>query len=413
MRWTFIDLANHTEQTERATIVAKIDSWWKEFQKERGEVDAAFTRNPKGRFCDSGTLADWMHVHLGAVDPKLMWEFGPALKCDGHRLVITPESAHHLRPLVKAILKRAPQIQSWEFYPYRLAESVDATHSTVQARTGLRSEDFQVRLSRGEFNRVDVFYFSPQLADADDEAAVHAAFVATETLLGEERLDKWVGTIEIKPLKKPSALGSLFGRGGDDTKHLIPLDRMKETFDAVVQSIRDQLPAEPHLKWCNEESPCNVLELKPKEMASYPDRTDLFVAITSNLPMWQAAHRVPFFSERFSRCGETFCYLKVDGSEGLDGCEFGDREEIENAIDAVLKPAGLGCVFGGGTGRIHAYSDLALIDLARGIQAIRKRLRAGKLPKRSWIQFFDDNYACEWVGIYDDTPPPPMPRFED
>jgi len=413
MRWTFIDPTNRAEQTERAAAVAKIDSWWNEFQKERSEIAAAFTRDRKGRFRDSGALADWMHKHLGAIEPNLMWEFGPAVKADGHRLVITPESRRYLRPLVKTILKRAPQLQGWEFYPYRLPESVEATHQTVETRAGLNSEDFQVRLSRGEFNRVDVFYYSPKLADADDQAAVYAAFVATETLLGEERLDKWVGTIEIKPLKKSSGLGALFGRSDDDTKHLIPLDRMKETFDAVVQSIRDQLPAQPHMSWDMEDTEFSALEMKPAEQPFYPERSDLIVAITSNLPLWQAALRVPFRSERFSRCGETFCYLKVDGSEGLDGCEFDDREAIDNAIDAVLKPASLGCVFGGGTGMVHSYSDLALVDLPRGIQAIRKRLRAGKLPKRSWIQFFDDEYATEWVGIYDDTPPPPLPSFED
>jgi len=32
-----------------------------------------------------------------------MWEFGPAVNKEGHRLVITPESAHHLRPLVNRI----------------------------------------------------------------------------------------------------------------------------------------------------------------------------------------------------------------------------------------------------------------------------------------------------------------------
>lgn len=35
-----------------------------------------------------------------AVNPSLMWENGPAIQGDGHRLVITREQEHQLRPLV-------------------------------------------------------------------------------------------------------------------------------------------------------------------------------------------------------------------------------------------------------------------------------------------------------------------------
>jgi hypothetical protein len=87
---------------------------------------------------------------------------------------------------------------------------------------------------------------------------------------------------------------------------------------------------------------------------------------------------------------------------------FKDKSEIEDALDAILMSNRLGCVIGGGTGRRYSYIDLALIDLKQGIDAIRRVLVEGKIPKRSWIQFFDSTLAQEWVGIYDDSPPPPM-----
>jgi hypothetical protein len=67
----------------------------------------------------------------------------------------------------------------------------------------------------------------------------------------------------------------------------------------------------------------------------------------------------------------------------------------------------LGVVIGGGTGIRHSYVDLALTDVERGVAATRAALRKGGLPKRSWILFFDDALAAEWIGIHDDTPPPP------
>jgi hypothetical protein len=47
----------------------------------------------------------------------------------------------------------------------------------------------------------------------------------------------------------------------------------------------------------------------------------------------------------------------------------------------------------------------------RAIPVIRDVLRAGRVPKRSWLQFFDDDLAEEWIGVWDDSPAPPrVPR---
>ena len=115
----------------------------------------------------------------------------------------------------------------------------------------------------------------------------------------------------------------------------------------------------------------------------------------------------------FSRCGETFCYIKIDGSEGLDEEKFADKAQIEDALDEVLRPDRLGCQIGGGSGLRYSYIDLALADLERGIDVVRKRLQKGNVPRRSWIQFFDADLAAEWVGIYDDSPPPPIELPEE
>jgi hypothetical protein len=34
-------------------------------------------------------------------------------------------------------------------------------------------------------------------------------------------------------------------------------------------------------------------------------------------------------------------------------------------------------------------------------------LRKGNIAKRTWILFHDDIYAGEWIGVWEDTPPPP------
>jgi hypothetical protein len=88
-----------------------------------------------------------------------------------------------------------------------------------------------------------------------------------------------------------------------------------------------------------------------------------------------------FHSERFSKCGETFCYVKLDGKDGLDEEKFPDKAAIEDALDEVLRPRRLGCHIGGGTGLRYSYIDLALTDVQQGLDAVRRRLREGNVPK--------------------------------
>lgn len=77
-------------------------------------------------------LPRWMDDHLHPIHPKIMWEYGPAVSGDGHRFVLTPESAHELRPLVAKILERAPSIPGWEFYDARLPEDLESMKATVR-----------------------------------------------------------------------------------------------------------------------------------------------------------------------------------------------------------------------------------------------------------------------------------------
>jgi hypothetical protein len=408
MRWLYFDSSNRREAAAHAAVVRKIDRWWSAFAAKTGDLDDLFASRSQW------DLPDWMHQHLNAISPHLMWEYGPAVTGEGHRLVITPESERHLRPMVQTVLERAPNLAGWEFYAYRLPEDVEEASRMVAARTRGDLSGTLATAMIGEHNRNNLCYHSPDTKGPDDPQAFENAFVATETLLGEEALDKWVGAITVESLREPAGISKLLGRKRRAGPGLLALDRLKPTVDALVAAMQDRLPDVPlYALHSDDDSPDSgnrwaVFELKPARQDDYPHRDDLLVAVTGNVHVWRGFHEDnSFYSERFSRHGESFCYLKIDGSEGLDGDGFSDRGSIEDAVNEVLIPARAGCVIGGGTGLRYSYIDLALADVAAAIPLITKRLRAGKIPRRAWLLFFDAPLAHEWIGAYGDTPAPP------
>ena len=125
MRWIYFDASDPNESAPHASIMRSIDDWWHQFACKAKDLDDLFSRRSEW------DLPAWMELHLHAISPELMWEYGQAVRGDGHRLVITPEPAKHLRPMVQTLLERAPSLPEWEFYSYRLPEDLDMAHQMV------------------------------------------------------------------------------------------------------------------------------------------------------------------------------------------------------------------------------------------------------------------------------------------
>ena len=100
--------------------------------------------------------------------------------------------------------------------------------------------------------------------------------------------------------------------------------------------------------------------------------------------------------------------MNLDGSEEIDLERFPDREAIETLINQALVPRRLGAAVGGGTGRRYSYVDLALSDVPRGIETIQETLRMAEMPRRTWLLFHDCELRHEWVGLWPQTPRPPL-----
>lgn len=402
MRWLFIDPTNRREAAYRAEKLRAIDAWWRAFQSKADDIVDLL----EGRA--EWDLAGWMHDTLGPVDPRLKWEFGPAVGGAGRRLVITPESERWLRPLVGTLLERAPEASGWEFYAYRLPEPAETAVDLVEARTGNDIRQATASADVSGSGRVDLEFTFADCENPLDAEARTAAFLAAETLLGEERFDTWVGEVGVAPAPRRGLLSSI-RRAARLTAGSTPrqLAELRPTVDRLIEGLLRSLPDRP----CHEfihQTPWATFTFEPRKGDDYPRRDDLLVAISGRSDVLQAAHAAALFHSRcFSRHGELFCYLKIDAERGLAGSRFADRAAIEDALNEALVAAGAGCVIGGGTGLRYCYVDLALMNLSRGRRIVRDVLLAGEAPRRTWLLFFDAAWSAEWIGIYDDAEPPP------
>lgn len=364
LRWDFQHGVGREEQQERLEIEARVKAWWSAFAEKTSALDDLFNQRA------DWDLPTWMAETLQKIDRDLMWEFAPASNGEGHRLVITSETRRDLRPLVRHILREAPRLEGWEFHGHRLPDPLETARALVEARCGGTARLSEVVVSPGEDHLIDLVFRGVGVK-ADDDAASDEAFVLTETLLGEELLDCWIGAIEVEPKLKPGFL-KLVGLGKSEDVAAVPLERLDEEVRETIRAVRESFG---DIAQSAESDAWSILKLKPEQSDDYTKQEDLFVATTPSVPLWRASRGERFYDARFGSKGETFCYLKLDGSEEVDNEKFADRSEIEDALDNLLKPAGWGCRIGGGTGLRYSYVELVVTDPQAAFPAIRKLLQ--------------------------------------
>ena len=169
----------------------------------------------------------------------------------------------------------------------------------------------------------------------------------------------------------------------------------------------EQLPPNPRLYLArpsdDDQKVYSLVKFEPEKADDYPRYDDLLTALTSELSLFQAMHSPRFFSGRFSRGAETFCFLKLENSDPAF------RSRIENSLYDILAPTRAGCALSGGSGLRYSYIHVVLGDLAHAIPLLRAGLSSVGIPRRSWLMFFDADLSHEWIALHPDAPPPPEP----
>src|SRR5262249_826138 len=153
---------------------------------------------------------------------------------------------------------------------------------------------------------------SLEVACAHDDPLVTAT--AARVLLGEELFHRWIGCVT--PARR--TIFDRFARAWLRADELLPF------VEREVEELLDTLPEMPLFRYRppqREDAVIgSVMRLKPEVKSEYPAREDL---VTLSVPLHAqpivdaVQVRQNFHSSRFSRFGETFCYLKLAGPLAL------------------------------------------------------------------------------------------------
>ena len=397
MRWLYAD-KNNPEESQRITETEeRFQKWWKAFTDKQAEIGMLL----KGE--TQFDLGAWMAEHLQIINDKFLWEFR-AGKTAPYCLVISCQGNKELAPMIALMLKMAPELEEWEFHPYMSGQSFDKSDLFVQEKTGVAIKDIDFQASPGSNNLINLTFTTT------DDKTKEAVLMAAQMILGEEAVTNWLG--EIKFIDPPKNILGFIKRAH---KGFHGIEDLKLEFHEHVQDIQEETVPESlyfELEQSTnfDSSGWSVFKGEPKEgQENYPGQSDLAVGISCCPEIFQATHTaIPFSSNRFSKFDEQFCYLKIDGNDSLENCSFADRKELEEALHKTLIAREAGCVIGGGTGLKYSYVELVIADIDKAIPEIKKMLTDAKISNKTWMLFHDANMLNEWIGIYDDTPAPPM-----
>ncbi|TNE89602.1 MAG: hypothetical protein EP330_10550 [Deltaproteobacteria bacterium] len=392
MRWLFTADSDRSERKRREAVEARIATLWAAFADAADHL--ALVVDGK----DAWDPTDWMNQLVWPIEAGIIWEIGrlPSGECE---LVLTAEATHSLRPLIDFVVARAPAIPGWKIATWREPATAAKANQLFSARAGFSLDELRFEARPGDHRRLDLSFYCDKLTPGDAKHARLAGF-ATELMLGEREFYRWVGDIRIDESEsdEPSFIGRFFTKSSRQGRAMSELGR------ALAAHRNDQRQRRVELSnlW---NQPWAERDYRTQEAEDYSGHADMYAAKTPLPEVWDAAYSPePFFSECFASAH--FCYLKVD-NQGDARSQLQSAEAMAGVLQETLAMRGLGGVTGVGEGRRYHYVDLALDDVAKGIDVIRDLLQPANPHLRSWLLFHDAEWADEWIGLFEESPPPP------
>jgi hypothetical protein len=378
-----------SEWKRKQDVTAKIDAFWTALAADAPRMHDAFRAGK-----DLSSLSDWGSEHIQNIDSDLMYEFGPCNE-KGCMLTIVEEDRPWLRPIIDTLMARQKPVPGWWFATYREALPSNVVDQAFSERFREDTPPVcDVTCTIGDDNTIDVMLHSDKFSKDDDPDDWAKALYLCQAALGEENADRYLGTF--RTARAQSVKSANFAA---------MTDSLKQQFEQNKKQLLAALPDKPY---CDSPGPDKHAVAKlpsPQGLGGRITMVTNYAKLMTSVDPSQ-----PFWSCRFSKHGERLAYLQVEGSPELVK-DTTNRDKITEAVDKALRAKHLGARVGEGAGLPQtAYIDLMLTDPDKAADELRVVAKQLDLPKSSWLRFYDTDWRQEWVGMYDDTPPPKDPR---
>ena len=328
-----------------------------------------------------------------------------AAEGDVCRIVLSPVEDSGLEPILTALLRRAPTHPDVAFIRHRGERDVPAALGEVRERFDVDLSSARARIGFSRGHLLEVVVHSSMFSSTADDRGLDSANLLVRRLVGDELFDDWIGAVDVAPALREGPLKLL--SAPEKAPMTLALTDCLPAVEAAVRGLYAELPNEPYRAF-SDRAKWTLFEMEPGAELDYAEQDDLALKSTA-LPEATKCflEGARFSSRRFSKHGESFAYVKVDASSKSADERHALRVRLEELLVKALLEHAIGCVVGAGLGVRYVYIDVVLENLDRGVELVRATLRGMGVDPRSWILFFDGALSHEWVGVWDDTPPPP------
>ena len=169
----------------------EIAAFWKEWPALRGLLEDELDRGEYG----DGT--DQLTELTEAIDPGLEWDLMPG-RGARHGLCLSAASDPALRPLTEQWVRAAPDPDGvWEYHPARIPVPpvalavgnlrIHPSDVVVVAETDSSREELNVTIGHPDFGLLD------------EVLQLQVVFRLLDDLLGEDRMEAWIGSVDVVP----------------------------------------------------------------------------------------------------------------------------------------------------------------------------------------------------------------------
>jgi hypothetical protein len=275
----------------QADVGRPIAEFWRWWAGARDRIAAAIEAG------DAGALAGEIGDRIQAIDPALEWELTPG-RDSRHAIVVSPVGSSALRRVVAEWLAGAPEPDAtWSYYGSRQPDP-----NVLEMR--LVIDDQEIELADLRFGAtldenhacLDVEVYHPDFATMAPDARLRIAFMSLDWVLGEDRVELWVGPIEAVTAPSPAQ---------------VPAAGMVSMIDELVEKHRE--PQWVLMSGLRDNVPMMATAQRPLKGIRWP-RFDTHVAV--NLPYADRGNGFPT-DESLERIRAAEDYLvDVIGSAG-------------------------------------------------------------------------------------------------